>query len=231
MRALGVRHNGRVYERILVVEDDADLRANVSASLTDAGFETSVAATGARALSLACASPSPDLIILDIGLPDSDGRDVCQAIKAQGVSAPVIFLTARDAVTDRVSGFGAGGDDYLIKPFAFAELRARVESLLRRSGDNASDPGMRLDPLAHGISLGDRRIDLTPTEFRLLATLVARPGEAVRRRALILAAWPEGAIVSDNTLDVYVSRLRRKLAELRSSDTISTVHGVGYRWK
>ena len=90
---------------------------------------------------------------------------------------------------------------------------------------------MRLDPLAHGISLGDRRIDLTPTEFRLLATLVARPGEAVRRRALILAAWPEGAIVSDNTLDVYVSRLRRKLAELRSSDTISTVHGVGYRWK
>ena len=143
---------------------------------------------------------------------------------------PVLFLTARSALTDRLSGFSAGGDDYLTKPFDFSELVARIGALLRRAGhhDVVSVGDLRLDPAVHAASCGGVSAELTPTEFRLLARLAAAPGEAIRRHALVQAAWPHGAIVHDNTLDVYIARLRRKLAELPDAPGIHTVHGVGY---
>ena len=169
--------------------------------------------------------------MVDIGLPDTDGRDLCQALRAQGVEAPVLFLTARDALVDRLSGFSAGGDDYLTKPFAFAELVARLHALLRRAGPTSrrGAPALRLDPSRHAASAGDvDASSLTPTEFRLLARLLASTGEAVRRRDLVRAGWPDGARVHDNTLDAYIARLRRKLRELEVPPAITTVHGVGY---
>jgi two-component system response regulator MprA len=170
------------------------------------------------------------VLIVDIGLPDADGRDVCQALRAQGVQTPVLFLTARDALTDRVTGFSAGGDDYVTKPFAFAELVARLNALLRRSGETGvvEQSGLRLDPLAHAAFVENEKISLTPTEFRLLAKLVASPGQAVRRRELVQTGWPHGALVRDNTLDAYIARLRRKLGAHKTAPTIATVHGVGY---
>jgi two-component system response regulator MprA len=143
----------------------------------------------------------------------------------------VLFLTARDAMTDRLAGFSAGGDDYVTKPFHFDELVARLRALLRRSGsDPATAVGaLRLDPVAHAISGEEGEVSLTPTEFRLLAALAAQPEAVVRRRELIRAAWPEGAIVHDNTLDQYVVRLRRKLREVSPGAAIATAHGVGYR--
>jgi len=173
---------------------------------------------------------APDLFVIDIGLPDADGRDVCQALRAQGVTAPVLFLTARDSLPDRLSGFRVGGDDYLIKPFAFAELLARLEALIRRSGPERSlEMGeLTLDPAKHAVSCGNVTVPLTPTEFRLLAKLASSPGEAVRRKTLIETAWPHGAIVYDNTLDAYIARLRRKVCSLPGSPQIVTVRGVGY---
>ena len=145
--------------------------------------------------------------MIDIGLPDADGRDLCQALRARGIQTPVLFLTARDALVDRIAGFDAGGDDYLAKPFAFVELVARLEALLRRSGgDGALEAaGLRLDPVRHSAADASREVALTPTEFRLLARLMSRQGEAVRRRELVRAGWPHGAIVRENTLDAYVA--------------------------
>jgi two-component system response regulator MprA len=143
----------------------------------------------------------------------------------------VLFLTAREALVDRIAGFDAGGDDYLPKPFAFVELVARLQALLRRSGGEGGVEagGLRLDPVSHAASDPSGEVSLTPTEFRLLARLMSRPGEAVRRRDLARAGWPHGAIVRENTLDAYVARLRRKLKRLEQAPEIVTVHGVGYR--
>ena len=184
--------------------------------------------TGHEAVEAFTGAP-PDVLVLDVGLPDADGRDVCQALRAHGVSAPVIFLTARDAVSDRLAGFSAGGDDYLTKPFALAELVARVHALLKRGGSpDVGGTGLRLDPAAHAARVDGRTERLTPTEYRLLAALAATPEGVVRRRTLVAAGWPEGAIVHDNTLDAYVARLRRKLASLEAREQIETVRGVGY---
>jgi DNA-binding response OmpR family regulator len=215
--------------RLIVVEDDAELRALVTRGLEEEGF--AVTAVGDGAAALAAAREAVDALVVDVGLPDADGRDVCQALRAQGISAPVLFLTARDAVTDRLAGFSAGGDDYLTKPFHFDELVARLRALLRRSGaDPATTVGaLRLDPTTHAAASGDRQVSLTPTEFRVLAALAGQPGAVLRRRELVRAAWPEGAIVHENTLDQYVARLRRKLRELELELEIGTVHGVGYR--
>ena len=143
----------------------------------------------------------------------------------------MLFLTARDALVDRLAGFDAGGDDYLGKPFAFVELLARLQALLRRSGGDGrlEAAGLRLDPVRHVAADASGEVALTPTEFRLLARLMSRPGEAVRRRELVRAGWPHGAIVRENTLDAYIARLRRKLKQLDRSPEIATVHGVGYR--
>jgi two-component system, OmpR family, response regulator len=214
--------------RVGLCEDDADLRSVLSRALRDEGFEVREALTGHEAVEAFTSAP-PDVLVLDIGLPDADGRDVCQALRAHGVSTPVIFLTARDAVPDRLAGFNAGGDDYLTKPFALAELVVRVRALLRRGGaPDVGGTGLRLDPAAHAARVDGRTERLTPTEFRLLAALAATPNEVVRRRALAGAGWPEGAIVHANTLDAYIARLRRKLAALEAREEIETVRGVGY---
>jgi two-component system response regulator MprA len=216
--------------RIGVCEDDDELRSVLLRALRAEGFDVEPVVTGHDAVRAFTERP-PDVLVLDIGLPDADGRDVCQALRAQGLAAPVIFLTARGNLTDRLSGFHAGGDDYLTKPFALAELIVRIRALLRRADNRAAEPPpgtLRLDPATHSARVGDRSEALTPTEFRLLAALLGRRGEILRRRELVLAAWPDGAMVHDNTLDAYVLRLRRKLRQLESEDEILTSRGVGY---
>ncbi len=217
--------------RVLVVEDDGDLRRLLRRGLEEEGFEVVQASLGKDAVTLAEKEP-PDLLVVDIGLPDADGRDVTQAIRSRGVDSPVLFLTARDQMVDRLAGFSAGGDDYLTKPFEFAELIARLRALYRRSAGRTpvvTAGDLRLDPAMHAVTSGEKTVALTPTEFRLLGALVGRYGETVRRRELIATGWPDGAIVHDNTLDVYLGRLRKKLADLPTEVRIDTAHGVGYR--
>jgi two-component system, OmpR family, response regulator len=215
--------------RIFVLEDDPQMRSLLVRGLREEGYEVQGYATGSDLLGKV-AELVPDLFVIDIGLPDTDGRDVCQAIRAQAITAPVLFLTARDSLTDRLSGFHVGGDDYLSKPFAFAELLARLEALIRRSGTERSVEagGLVLDPAKHAVTCGDETVPLTPTEFRLLAKLAASPGEAIRRKALIETGWSHGAVVYDNSLDAYIARLRRKVRALPGAPQIVTVRGVGY---
>src|SRR4051812_30476313 len=214
-----------------VCEDDHELRGLLRDALERHGFAVRATASGTEALRAFAATP-PDLLVLDIGLPDADGRDVCQALRARGVTAPVLFLTARDALPDRISGFHAGGDDYLVKPFALAELLVRLGALLRRSGGAqvalAGDGSIELDPSAHALSRDGEQTMLTPTEFRLLAALVAQRGSVLRRSELVAAGWPVGAIVHENTLDAYAARIRRKLREVGAPEALETVRGVGY---
>jgi two-component system response regulator MprA len=219
-----------VQPTVLVVEDDDELRGQLARALQEEDFVVETVGTGASALDRVAAGEA-DVLVVDIGLPDADGRDVVQALRAQGVETPVLFLTARDALVDRIAGFDAGGDDYLTKPFALAELVVRLHALLRRTGAGGAieAAGILLDPVTHSASDRTTAVPLTPTEFRLLARLLSRPGEAVRRRDLVRAGWPHGAIVHENTLDAYVARLRRKLRGLEGAPTITTVHRVGYR--
>jgi two-component system response regulator MprA len=225
------RREARRMPTVGVLEDDPELRSILRRALEAEDLDVREAATGRDAVRTFSAGP-PDVLVLDVGLPDADGRDVCQALRTQGVVSPVLFLTARDALTDRLSGFHAGGDDYMTKPFAIAELIVRVQALLRRApgAPGATEPvlDVSVDPAAHALRVGHETRALTPTEFRILAALAARPGAVLRRRQLIAAAWPEGAIVHANTLDVYVGRLRRKLREAGSRHTIVTLRGVGY---
>jgi two-component system, OmpR family, response regulator len=180
------------------------------------------------------------VIVLDIGLPDADGRDVCQALRSAGQHAPVLFLTALGAMHDRLSGFSAGGDDYLAKPFDVKELLARVGALAKRhrrsalAGGPGASPGgaeLVLDPARHALRAGDREVLLTPTEFRMLAALTSSPGDVVRRAAVVAAAWPDGAQVSENTVDSYVRRIRAKLVRVGSPVSLQTVRGVGFTLK
>ena len=213
-----------------VCEDDDELRGILRDALQREGMTVRPTASGAEAVRM-FAGDAPDVLVLDIGLPDADGRDVCQALRARGVTSPVLFLTARDAVPDRISGFHAGGDDYLTKPFVLAELMVRIHALLRRAGalePEALPTGVVLDPAAHAAAYGDHSVMLTPTEYRVLAALASRPGEVLRRSQLTAAAWPHGGIVHDNTLDAYIARIRRKLRDLGAPDSLETVRGVGY---
>ncbi len=213
----------------LVLEDDLKLRSLLVRGLCEEGFAARGVGTGGELLATV-ASTQPELLIIDIGLPDTDGRDVCLALRARGVTAPVLFLTARSRLPDRLAGFSAGGDDYLVKPFDFEELIARLRALVRRSGAPAavSLGCLTLDPRTHAIVAEDAVIALSPTEFRLLARLASTPGEVVRRQSLVAAGWPNGAIVYDNTLDVFVARLRRKLSTVPHAPVIKPVYGVGY---
>lgn len=219
---------------VLVVEDDGSLREAVARGLRQHGFRVSTAADGAGALRAVGPGPASVFaaVVLDIGLPDSDGRDVCQAVRSRGIDVPVLFLTARDQLHDVLAGFAAGGDDHLAKPFHLSELRARLVAMIRRSTSRTSPPhiGIHLDPAAHELVEGDRRQPLTPTEYRILGALMGADDRVLRRRELVAAGWPEGAIVHDNTLDQYVARLRRKLTA-SGAHSIDTVHGVGYRFR
>jgi two-component system OmpR family response regulator len=219
-----------VAAKVLILEDDVQLRDVLVRSLRAEGFEARGVATAHELLESVPERP-PDALVIDIGLPDADGRDVCQALRAQGLNMPVLFLTARDALSDRLAGFSAGGDDYVIKPFDLEEVIARLQALVRRSGASPTIEvtGLTLDPTEHTASQDGTSVSLTPTEFRLLCTLAGRLGKACARLELIRGAWPHGAIVHDNTLDVYIARLRRKLRPLSDPPTIVTVHGTGYR--
>lgn len=214
---------------VLVVEDDHRLRSLILRGLREAGFHAEGVVQASELLER-LPHVNPDVLVIDVGLPDADGRDLCQSLRAQGFTAPIMFLTARDAVPDRLTGFAAGGDDYLTKPFNFAELVARLQALVRRGGTDqvAEVGGLRLDPTRHGITCGGESVELTPTEFRIFARMAVRPGDAVRRRELVQAAWPDGAIVHENTLDVYIASIRRKLETLPDAPTIKTIYGVGY---
>ncbi|MFD4631485.1 response regulator transcription factor [Streptomyces sp. NPDC058284] len=215
--------------KILVVEDDHALRDVLLRGLREEDFDPVPAPDGASALRLAGGDIAA--AVLDVGLPDADGRDVCQAMRANGFLSPVIFLTARHRLTDRLSGFSAGGDDYLPKPFHLAELAARLRAAVKRAAPlpAATVGDLVLDAVRHSVSVRGTQVDLTPTEFRLLAALMTGAGNIVRRRELLRAGWPEGAQVSDNTLDQYVTRLRRKLREAGSDLTITTARGIGHR--
>ncbi|MFF0435357.1 response regulator transcription factor [Streptomyces sp. NPDC004327] len=215
--------------RILVVEDDHALRDVLLRGLREEDFDPEPAADGAAALRLA--GDGFDAVVLDVGLPDADGRDVCQALRARGFLAPILFLTAHHQLTDRLTGFSCGGDDYLAKPFHLAELAARLRAALRRAGPRppAETGDLSLDPARYTCTVSGTPVDLTPTEFRLLAVLIAAAGGLVTRRTLIRAGWPEGAQVSDNTLDQYLSRLRRKLRAAGCAQTLNTSRGMGHR--
>ncbi|MGW0615604.1 response regulator transcription factor [Streptomyces sp. NPDC002788] len=217
-----------MHPKILVVEDDHALRDVLVRGLRDDDFDTVPAPDGATALRLAADDMAA--AVLDVGLPDADGRDVCQAMRANGFLSPVIFLTAHHRLADRLSGFSAGGDDYLSKPFHLSELAARLRAAVKRTEPRPATTArdLVLDPVRHGISVHGTRIALTPTEFRLMAALMAASGGIVRRRELLRAGWPEGAQVSDNTLDQYLTRLRRKLRDAGSDHTIGTARGIGH---
>ena len=212
-----------------VVEDDASVRRVLSDALRMNGHEVVIARNGQEALRNLTPSSGVDVLVIDIGLPDADGRDVCQALRTEGQHAPVLFLTALDGVHDRVSGFHAGGDDYVPKPFALSEVLVRIEALHRRSRPLPTEvTGLHLDPDRYAVRHGELEQRLTPTEFRMLAAIAAQPGTVVRRRAAVLAGWPEGAMVSENTIDSYIRRLRVKLAAIDSPVSLETVRGVGF---
>jgi two-component system response regulator MprA len=214
-------------------EDDPAIRRVVSEALKLTGHTVTAAHDGGEALRRFADDDSLEVIVLDIGLPDSDGRDVCQALRSRGMDTPVLFLTARDQLHDVLAGFAAGGDDHMPKPFHVSELLARVGAMVRRGQPRAAavPTGLHLDPADHALSGPDGRQSLTPTEFRLLAALMASTGSVIRRRNLVLAAWPDGAFVADNTLDQYMTRLRKKVTAVGDDGRrIGTVHGVGYRF-
>lgn len=215
--------------RFGVCEDDAAVRRLLAEGLRMSGHDVVLARNGREAMELFGSRTDVDALVLDIGLPDADGRDVCQALRAGGQHAPVLFLTALDAVHDRISGFHAGGDDYVPKPFSIGEVVVRLESLVRRAREVPGDAtGLVLDPERFSVRSPSGEERLTPTEFRMLAAIAGRPGEVVRRRAVVAAGWPDGAVVHENTIDSYVRRLRVKLDAIGSPVRLETVRGVGF---
>lgn len=212
-----------------VCEDEPAIRRALSRGLQQAGHTVVAAFNGAEALKLFGGEAGLDAIVMDIGLPDSDGRDVVQALKAGGQGAPVLFLTALGATHEKLQGFAAGADDYVVKPFEIKEVLARLTVLVHRARrQEADDSGLVLDPLRHTVRSAGGEVPLTPTEYRLLAAVLSRPGEVVRRQAAIAAAWPDGAIVAENTLDSFIRRIRIKLESIGSPAALTTVRGVGF---
>ena len=217
---------------MLIVEDDDELRAVLSRGLGEEGFTVDAVSTGSALLERA-EQDVPDVLVIDVGLPDADGRDLCQALRARGVDAPVLFLTARDAVVDRVAGFDAGGDDYLTKPFAFAELLARIEALLRRRPSAAESTVLRVadlefDLIARRVTRGGREIELTAREQKLLEFLMRREGQVVTRTMLLEGVWDLHFDPQSNLVDVHISRLRQAIDRGADRFLIHTVRGSGY---
>jgi len=218
--------------RVLIVEDEAKLAGIVQRGLRAAGHAADVAGRGEDALWMASAT-GYSAILLDVMLPGIDGVETCRRLRARGVRTPVLMLTARDAVPDRVAGLDGGADDYLVKPFAFDELLARLRALARRPADVRPScieaGGLVLDPAARTVRRADAPIALTPREFALLEALMERPGEAVSRFDLLERVWDEAYEHRSNVIDVYVGYLRDKIDRPFGTATIETVRGVGYR--
>jgi two-component system, OmpR family, response regulator len=218
--------------RVLVVEDEKKLGELLGRGLREEGYAADVADRGEAALWMAQAVDY-DAIVLDVMLPGVDGFDVCRRLRKDGVWTPVLMLTARDAIEDRVSGLDTGADDYLTKPFSFDELLARLRALTRRAP--AERPAvlevgaLRLDPAAHRAWRGDRELDLSAKEFALLEVFMRRAGVALTRTQLLDGAWDLAFESRSNVVDVYVRYLRQKIDRPFGTDSIETVRGVGYR--
>jgi two-component system, OmpR family, response regulator len=221
--------------RILVVEDDKDISGFVSGGLRQAGYAVDEVADGSDALAIARRGPY-DLLIVDLMLPGLDGLALIDALRRDGMRAPVLILSARRSVDDRVRGLHAGGDDYLTKPFAFAELLARVQALLRRSSGTASTTTLRvadleLDLLKREATRGGRRIDLQPREFALLEYLMRNLGNVVSKTMILEHVWDYHFDPQTNVVDVLVHRLRSKVDRDFEPKLIQTVRGAGYALK
>ena len=216
--------------RVLIVEDESRLVSFLEKGLRGNGFTTSVARNGATALAVASDSDF-DLMILDLGLPDVDGLDVLRGLRERGDRLPVVILTARDEVNDKVGGFDLGADDYVTKPFRFEELLARVRARLRQGGTPEvtmlSAAGVELDLRTRHARVGGGTVELTAREFAMLETMLRHPGHVLTREQLLSHVWGYDYDPGSNVVDVYVGYLRRKLGE----ETIETVRGVGYRLK
>ena len=218
--------------RVLVVEDEVKMGRLLQRGLTEEGHAVDVARTGDDAIWMA-AAVDYDAIVLDVMLPGRDGFEVCRTLRERGVWAPVLMLTARTTVPDRVAGLDAGADDYLPKPFAFAELLARLRALVRRGSPERPSVlehgDLRLDPALRTVARGDAEIQLSVKEFALLETFMRRPGQVLSRNQLLEHVWDFDYEQRSNVVDVYVRYLREKVDRPFGRDSIETVRGVGYR--
>jgi len=219
--------------KILVIEDEPKTANAIRSGLRGEGYDATVAKTGEEGFFQLNTEPF-DLVILDWMLPGHDGIEILKTLRARGTETPVLLLTARDAIEDRVLGLDSGADDYLMKPFAFAELLARVRALLRRAGDTETFRkqigDLKLDIENRRVSRGSQEIAVTPREFELLAYLLRHHGQTVTRQMLAKDVWrePHRATPLDNVIDVHVAHLRRKIDEGRRVKLIHTVRGVGF---
>ena len=219
--------------KILVIEDEPKTANAIRSGLRGEGYDATVAKTGEEGFFQLNTEPF-DLVILDWMLPGHDGIEILKTLRARGTQTPVLLLTARDAIEDRVLGLDSGADDYLMKPFAFAELLARVRALLRRAGDTETFRkqigDLKLDIENRRVSRGSQEIAVTPREFELLAYLLRHHGQTVTRQILAKDVWrePHRATPLDNVIDVHVAHLRRKIDEGRHVKLIHTVRGVGF---
>jgi two-component system copper resistance phosphate regulon response regulator CusR len=219
--------------RILIIEDDEKTARAIASGLETGGFAAVTAHTGEEGFFLLSAE-SFDLVVLDWMLPGRDGIEILRTLRARGSKTPVLLLTARDAVEDRVLGLESGADDYLVKPFAFAELLARIRSLLRRSSPadvlKKTLGDLMVDLEARRVSRAGKPLELTPREFDLLAYLLRQPGQVVTREMLAREVWGEANRITplDNVIDVHIAHLRRKVEEGHATRLIHTVRGVGF---
>jgi two-component system OmpR family response regulator len=221
-----------VAVRALVVEDERKMAALIRRGLVEEGYAADVAHSGEDAIRMAGTTPY-DVMVLDVMLPDRDGFDVCRQLRGGGVWTPILMLTARDRVQDRVAGLDAGADDYLTKPFSFAELLARLRALARRG--MAQRPtvlqagSLRLDPATRQVWRDEVQIDLSAKEFALLETFMRRPGQVLSRVDLLEHGWDASYTSRSNVVDVYVGHLRAKIDQPFGYSSIETVRGAGYR--
>jgi two-component system response regulator MprA len=222
--------------RLLIVEDDPEMRSFLTSELAVEGYECEEAACGQQALGQ-IRNQAWDLVLLDWNLPDFSGVEVCRRMRKGGISTPVLMLTGRDEVQQRVEALDSGADDYLIKPFSIEELLARVRARLRRSGIDEQDGGMlrvgdlEVNPASREVARGGEAIHLTAKEFDLLMHLMRHPNQVQERRSILDALWGENWLGDDNLLDVYVRYLRRKLEPAGQPTLIQTVRGVGFMLK
>ena len=218
--------------KVLIVDDDRALRDALRRALALAGYEVTLAEDGQQALAVVAAA-APDAIVLDVGLPGIDGLEVCRQLRGAGDRVPVLMLTARDAIADRIDGLDAGADDYLVKPFDVGELKARLRALLRRTGaesppEELEFEELRLDSTRYGLAAADRFVELTRTEYDLLELLMRNPRRVLPHALIYDRVWGYDFGPASNALRVYIGYLRRKLDEVGARPLLHTVRGVGY---